>query len=119
MLTRQLTVGSRAMLKFYRDRPVEDEEVDPSGFSSFQAALGFCALGVLGALVLAPLADKGAQHIGVLASSQDGIDRTVTGAVEPAKPDEVRRYTIRRSVLQRDPSQDCIIYEDGTEEGGC
>lgn len=112
----------------FGNREKADAELDPQGFSSLQMALGFCALGALGALLVAPLMADGAARIGILADSDGGIDTTVVGSITSGgassaspliSPDETRTYTIRRSVLQADPTVDCIIYDDGTQEGGC
>lgn len=91
------------------------EELDPKGFSSTQAALGFCALGLLAGLVVTPLVGTDTQVVST--DITGAIDRTVTGSI--ADTGEARRYTIRQSVMQRDPNVPCIIFEDGTQEGGC
>lgn len=91
------------------------EELDPKGFSSTQAALGFCALGLLAGLIVTPFV--GTQTQLVSTEITGAVDRTVTGSISTGE--ETRRYTIRQSVMQRDPSVPCIIYEDGTQEGGC
>lgn len=104
-----------------------EEELDPKGFSSLQLALGFCAMGALGALFVAPLMADGAARIGLLADSGDGIDDTVVGSIEAspqtlaprARNTEGRSYTVRRSVLQSSPTAECIIYDDGGQEGDC
>lgn len=92
-----------------------------------RTALAFGALGLLAALILAPALDSGS--VNVAASSSDDlpgeIDRTVTGSITPAATPEVQpprgtvRYTIRRSVIQSNPSEPCYIYEDGTSHGDC
>lgn len=91
------------------------EELDPDGFSSTQTALGFCALGLLGILFLTPVLSGGAQIVSNELTG--GIDRTVTGSI--GKTDNTLRYTIRQSVMQSDPSVPCIIFEDGSQQGGC
>ncbi|MEL7273316.1 MAG: hypothetical protein AAGK33_07745 [Pseudomonadota bacterium] len=103
------------------------DELDPKGFSSLQLALGFCAMGALGALFVAPLMADGAARIGLLADSGDGIDDTVVGSIKnsaptttpPVRNTQGRSYTIRQSVLQSSPTAECIIYDDGGEEGDC
>ncbi|MEM9732134.1 MAG: hypothetical protein AAF903_01465 [Pseudomonadota bacterium] len=107
-------------------KPTE-EELDPKGFSSLQLAIGFCAIGALGALFVAPMMADGAARIGILADSSDGIDDTVVGSIDRDQPTaaprisntEGRSYTIRQSVLQSSPSAECIIYDDGGQEGDC
>lgn len=103
-----------------REHVREEEQVDElTGFSTVQVTVGFCVLGLLGALFLTPILDSGAQRLAGAAESLSpgGFDRTVTGSIN--KPSRTKRYTIRRSVMQKDPSVPCIIYEDGTREGGC
>ena len=43
-----------------------------------------------------------------------GVDRILTGSISKGS-----EYTLRRSVLQRDPSAYCIIRNDGTSTGSC
>ena len=94
---------------------------------SVRTALGFGVLCLIAALVLTPALDNRAPQVATI-SDEDlpaGIDRTVTGSIKPAAevapqpPKGTLRYTIRRSVVQKDPSEPCYIYEDGTSHGGC
>jgi hypothetical protein len=116
------------MASFGKRQDAQKEQLDQlvSG-GSLRNALAFGALGLLAALVLAPALDN--RPVSLATISDDdlpiGIDRTVTGSVRPAAdpvvepPQGTLRYTIRRSVVQSDPSEPCYIYEDGTSHGGC
>ncbi|MEL6968384.1 MAG: hypothetical protein AAGM04_13480 [Pseudomonadota bacterium] len=110
----------------FQERSVSDERVsniraflkDARGFSTLQAALGFAAIAVVAGMFIPELYSR---KDAKLASFQTaaGIDRTVTGTIADSKPKRVRRYTVRRSIWQKDPSKPCIIYDDGSREGGC
>lgn len=80
--------------------------------------LGFGAVAVAGALFLTPVLDDGSQYAnGNPEVIYPGIDPITTAGVPSSR--RTKRYTIRRSVLQRDPSEPCLIYEDGRREGSC
>lgn len=108
------------MAGFGKRQRAEQEQIDDlAGISNAKIAIGFCVAGLAAAVFLTPLLDMGADKLalGQRLAVSGPIDTTVTGAIEKAK--KSRRYTIRRSVMQRDPSQPCYIFEDGTREGGC
>ena len=116
------------MARYERDLDQQQQQIEQlvSG-GALRSALAFGALGLLAALILAPALDNGS--VNVAATSSDdlpvGIDRTVTGSITSAATPEVQhprgtvRYTIRRSVIQSNPSEPCYIYEDGTTQGDC
>lgn len=92
--------------------------MDQSGLSTLQLALGFAALAIVAGLLGSPLAasltsGRSAPQI----AANPGIDTTVTGSVK--KQPVTRTYTIRRSVLQKDPSRVCKIWSNGHREGDC
>lgn len=93
-----------------------ESELESSNFGSIKTLLGICAVGLLAIFFLMPVIEDGTDKI-VTMAIKNNTDDVVTGSVE-SEP-EVRRYTVRQSVLQSDPSVPCIIYEDGTQEGGC
>ncbi|MGI9365418.1 MAG: hypothetical protein ACR2O8_09575 [Rhizobiaceae bacterium] len=94
---------------------------------ALSSALLFGILALVAAFILAPVLDSGTQHVANLPQG-DGvnpIDATVTGSVSPqlgqqptAESGKIR-YTIRRSVIQKNPSEPCYIYADGTRKGDC
>lgn len=105
---------------FSKAEIAEEEQLNTlTGFSTTKIAVGFCVAGLLAALFLTPVLDTGAQRLAFVQRSTlpNQIDTTVTGAIEKAKTS--RRYIIRRSVMQKNPSQPCYIFEDGSREGGC
>lgn len=89
------------------------------GFTSLKLALGFSVCAIAAALFLTPLVDSNDQTFAYFSDGfQDpGFDNITTGSVK--KRDNIKRYTIRRSVLQKDPEAPCIIYESGLREGDC
>ena len=94
---------------------------------SLPSAFLFGALALAAAFILAPVLDNGTQRVANLTSSEpsNGIDTTITGSIasqsDPALGNEngTIRYTIRRSVIQKNPSDPCYIYADGTRRGDC
>ena len=80
--------------------------------------LGFGAVAIAGALFLTPVLDNGSEYAnGHPEVIYQGVDPITTAGV-PSKRGATR-YTIRRSVLQQDPSAPCLIYADGRREGDC
>ncbi|MEM1040619.1 MAG: hypothetical protein AAGI12_14245 [Pseudomonadota bacterium] len=88
------------------------------GFTTLQAAGAFAVIALVSAVFIPGIYGEPNQRFAAFRGGPTGIDATVTGTVA-AKPQRVKRYTIRRSVLQKDPNTPCIVYEDGTQEGGC
>lgn len=94
---------------------------------ALSSALLFGMLALAAAFVVAPIVDGGTQQIANLPldDSATRIDTTVTGSVTAnsgPKSDGSSgkvRYTIRRSVIQKNPSEPCYIYADGTRSGDC
>ncbi len=80
--------------------------------------LGFGAVAVASALFLTPVLDSGSEFAnGDPKVVYPGIDPITTAGISSNRA--TKRYTIRRSVLQKDPSEPCLIYEDGSREGSC
>ncbi len=104
-----------------REKTIEDE-LDPAGIGSIQAAIGLCVLGLVGALMLTPLLNTGPNKPVRVAVSGPGIDRTVTGSIDKKSADKksgVRRYVVRRSVTHKDPSAPCVVYEGRATYNDC
>ncbi len=91
-----------------------------SGLTSVQTALGFGAAAFVAALFLTPMLDTGSQRVAYFGSFKGGqnIDPITTATTRKGDV-KTKRYTIRRSVLQKNPSEPCIIYETGLSEGDC
>lgn len=86
---------------------------------ALRMSLAFAAFGAVAALVIAPAADEAVYSI-ALKLRGGAADDFTTASVRPVveRPQRVRRYTVRRSVLQpREGS--CILYSDGSTEGDC
>lgn len=116
------------MARYEKDLDQQQQQIENLvGGGALRSALAFGVLGLLAALILTPALDN--SSVDIAASSDDdlpgGIDRTVTGSISPGTTPEVAppkgtvRYTIRRSVIQSNPSEPCYIYEDGTSHGDC
>ncbi|MEM8751206.1 MAG: hypothetical protein AAGF28_12975 [Pseudomonadota bacterium] len=101
-----------------------------SGFSALHVALGFAALGLLSLVFLTPAVDRAAQRMALQYLNNGSVDNITTGSVRRSadRPPvngasrsrgQTRRYTIRRSVLNKNPSEPCIIYDDGARSGNC
>ena len=90
------------------------------GFTPIQAAFGFCAVAGLGSLLILPLAPTGVQQLPVdqsrIAIDGSNVARTAVGSIREGGK---RRYSVRRSVLNSDPQETCVIYENGTYDGSC
>ena len=80
----------------------------------------FCAVAGLGSLLILPLAPTGVQQLPVdqsrIAIDGSNVDRTAVGSIREGGK---RRYSVRRSVLNSDPQETCVIYENGTYDGSC
>ena len=102
-----------------RHNPEHEQVENLIGFSIPPLVIGFGIAGFLGVLFLTPVLDNGARTIAVARDTvtTDPVDTTITGAI--GKPEKARRYTIRRSVIQKNPAVPCYIFEDGSRKGGC
>ena len=80
----------------------------------FRATLLFGSIAVALALIVVPAVDHPAKV--AVADTADGIDPIITGST--TIPD-IRRYTLRRSVLDGPRSGPCLLFPDGTQRGKC
>jgi hypothetical protein len=62
-----------------------------------------------------PLLDRSGSSDMTASIIYGGLDRTATGTVRNG----ANQYTIRRSVLQKNPGSMCIIHSNGTKSGDC
>jgi len=92
-----------------------------SAMSSMQVALGCAGLALAATLALSLSSESIANRIALQSPGiSNNIDHVVTGSVSRETPRGItQRYTVRRSVLQKDPNATCIIYADGTRQGDC
>lgn len=82
----------------------------------FRATLLFGSIAVALALIIVPAADRQAKL--AAAGAAEGLDPVLTGSTAAATPD-IRRYTLRRSVLDDSRSEPCLMFPDGTQRGKC
>ena len=88
-----------------------------SGFTSIQAASTFAIAGVVGALVITPLMKPNAPSL-LATLPGAGIDMTSTGSISSGSSKKTT-YRVRRSVLQKDNKQPCVLFDSGRREGNC
>lgn len=86
----------------------DDVSVAKSGL--LRISLLFGSIAVAFALFLVPVLSRGGLDFG---SGRD-VDQILTGSIG----NNSGEYTLRRSVLQRDPSSFCVI-RDGRSQGEC
>jgi len=97
---------------------IQDIADGVSTSNSIKLCLGFGAVAIAAALFLTPTFDDGSDFAeGDPSVIYPGIDPITTAGV-PSR-NGVKRYTIRRSVLQQDSIEPCVIYEGGRREGNC
>jgi hypothetical protein len=80
---------------------------------ALNVALLFCTAIIALTLIVTPLLTKDDDKI---EASTMGYDDIKTGSI-PTHDGKVKRYTIRRSVLQSNPGDVCIINENGDKTG--
>lgn len=96
-------------------RPQTGSTVTGAGQGMLRVTLLFGSLAVAIALFLTPLLDRNTRSDMTASVVYGGLDRTATGTVRNG----VNQYTIRRSVLQTNPSSMCIIHSNGIKSGDC
>lgn len=84
----------------------------PAASGILRCALLFGSAAVALALIIAPLADRGARSV---VAGAGNVDAMTTGSIGG----ESSRYTLRRSVLQSSPTAVCVIQQDGSKSGSC
>ena len=105
--------------------PVEDNEqsawvsiIGVAGSGALRLALLFGSAAVALTIILTPVAEKQAIKS---ARAQTGIDQIATGSTQTATRTKAstRQFVIRRSVLQSNNDDICIISSDGVRTGSC
>lgn len=89
-----------------------------AGSGALRLSLLFGSAAVALAIILTPIAESEATRI---ASNPSGIDQIATGSTRATKRvlPVSNSYTIRRSVLQSDKNDICIIDANGVRTGTC
>jgi hypothetical protein len=102
-------------LKPAADREFVGDRSNRIGAVNLALLFGTAAIAL--SLILTPMLSSDKGDTGMQANTTD-YDNITTGSI-PTHDGKVKRYTIRRSVLQENPSDVCIINQDGTRTGGC
>ena len=89
--------------------------IETAGFGALRIALLFGSAAVALAIILVPLINRATGGDAMLQARSRGVDTFITGSTTKHK----NEYSVRRSVLQDDVTQPCIIYADGRQTGGC
>lgn len=90
-----------------------------AGSGALRLSLLFGSAAVALAVILTPIVESEATR---LASNRSGVDLIATGSTVAASKRVLTAknvYTIRRSVLQSDRNDICIIGADGVRTGTC
>lgn len=106
------------MLKYDWDGETKQEPVtaiETAGFGALRITLLFGSAAVALAIILVPLINRATGGDASLQARSRGVDTFITGSTTKYK----NEYSVRRSVLQDDVTQPCVIYADGRETGGC
>ena len=91
------------------------DKVSVAKTGALRIALLFGSAAVALTLILTPIAEREADRKTAAFRNSAGLDLTATGSIQ--KPHKT--YTIRRSVLQSDASDLCVISADGSRSGNC
>jgi hypothetical protein len=91
-----------------------------AGSSAVRLALLFGSAALALTFILTPMAEKQVAR-SADASIGSGIDQIATGSTQASTRGLAAKhsYTIRRSVLQNDKNDICIIGSDGVRTGSC
>jgi hypothetical protein len=91
----------------------EFERQRPNRIGAVNVALLFGTAAIALTLILTPLLAPGDDQ---MTAGTMGYDDIKTGSI-PSEDGKIKRYTIRRSVLQKDPGEVCIIDQDRNKSG--
>jgi hypothetical protein len=99
----------------WQETPEREFVVDRSNrMGTLNMALLFGTAAIALTLIVTPMLAPGKTDR-MQASTMD-YDNITTGSV-PSHDGKTKRYTIRRSILQQDPEELCIIQSNGTKNG--
>ena len=89
-----------------------------AGSGALRLALLFGSAAVALTIILTPMAEG---QVIKSARAQNGIDQIATGSTQKAARSmpSTRQFIIRRSVLQSDINDVCIISSEGVRTGSC
>jgi hypothetical protein len=94
------------------------EMLGVAGSGALRLSLLFGSAAIALTIILTPMAESEAMRV---AANQTGLDQIATGATQGTRrlAPSSQSYTIRRSVLQSDRSDVCIISATGLRTGTC
>lgn len=99
----------------WQETPEREFVVDRSNrMGTLNMALLFGTAAIALTLIVTPMLAPGKADR-MQASTMD-YDNITTGSV-PSHDGKTKRYTIRRSILQQNPDEVCIIQSNGTKNG--
>jgi hypothetical protein len=98
-------------LKTPSDREFVNEKSSPIGAVNMALLFGTAMIALT--LILTPILSPDKNTI---EANTMGYDDIKTGSI-PTHDGKVKRYTIRRSVLQENPGEVCIIDQNGNKSG--
>jgi hypothetical protein len=93
------------------DQEFKGERANRIGAVNVALLFGTAAIAL--SLILTPVLSPDKNQ---MASSTMGYDDIKTGSI-PTEDGKVKRYTIRRSILQKNPGEVCIIDQDRNKTG--
>lgn len=106
------------MLKYDWDGDSKQEPVtaiETASFGALRITLLFGSAAVALAIILVPLINRATGGDAMMQARGQAVDTFYTGSTTKQK----NAYSVRRSVLQDDVTQPCIIYADGRQAGDC
>lgn len=89
------------------------EKLGLAGSGALRVALLFGSAAVALTLILTPLADRESRS-SMTAYRVNSLDPIATGSIPTT-----RQYIVRRSVLQANSSDLCVVHSDGRKSGSC
>jgi len=95
-------------------RPDRGFRAADAGMGILRITLLFGSAAVALALIATPFLDSQTRSLVARGDFPGGLDMTATGSISHRET-----YTVRRSVLQPQPSSICIIRSDGMRSGDC
>lgn len=90
-----------------------------AGMGLLRLTLLFGSAAIAIALILTPIVAKHAEKLAYSDRPVVGVDHMSTGSISGGPNGSGTGYTIRRSVLQNDPSSVCVIRQNGSRSGNC
>lgn len=102
-------------LEWARIRGEDERQTAPKKNGTLRIALMFGGIAAALGLFLTPILDRSDNSANSFAGNIDPF----TTASTTSNPFGQKSYTIRRSVLQKNPASKCIIQANGAASGDC